>query len=91
MWRGLWRVSGVVTAPDGTSYRPLFFGDMSTCQAVRDAVEGGAVDRGEGGYVEIRAVDVAGRWWGMGYVVRFGDGNGPAWDLLPPDIQEVTV
>ena len=85
----LWRVSGIVTAPDGTSYRPLFFGDLATCQAVRDAVEAGAVERGEGGFVEIRPVSWA---KGPGFVVRFGDGNGPAWDLLPPaDIQEVTV
>lgn len=44
----LYRVSGVVEAPDGTTYRPLFYGDYYAACRVSDAVTDGAHDRGEG-------------------------------------------
>ena len=43
----LYRVSGVVEAPDGTTYRPLFYGDFYAAMRVRDAIRDGAKDRGE--------------------------------------------
>ena len=44
---GIYRVAGVVTAEDGTSYRPLFFGDFFAACRVRDAIRDGARDRDE--------------------------------------------
>jgi len=35
---GLYRVSGWVEAPDGTTYRPLYFGDWWSACRVRDAI-----------------------------------------------------
>lgn len=43
----LYRVTGTVTADDGTSYDPLFFGDWWGCCRVRDAILSGARERGE--------------------------------------------
>ncbi len=43
----LYRVSGVVTADDGTSYEPLFFGDWFAAVRVRDAIVDGAKERDE--------------------------------------------
>ncbi len=43
----LYRVSGIVTAEDGTFYHPLFFGDFFGGGRVRDAIRDGSADREE--------------------------------------------
>ena len=43
----IYRVSGIVTAEDGTFYHPLFFGDFFGVCRVRDAIRDGARDRDE--------------------------------------------
>lgn len=54
---GLYRVSGVVEAPDGTTYRPLFYGDHERAYAVFEAVCVGARERGEAFDVRIVPCD----------------------------------
>jgi hypothetical protein len=54
---GLYRVSGVVTAADGTFYWPLFVGDYPRASAVFSAVCEGARDRGDGWEVRIVPMD----------------------------------
>ena len=53
----LYQVSGVVEAPDGTTYRPLFYGDFYAACRVSSAIVRGAVDRGEGYQVEVTRAD----------------------------------
>ena len=55
---GVWEVSGVVTAPDGSEYQPLFYGDEQQARTVFDAVRAGALDRGEG--IDLVLIDGAG-------------------------------
>ena len=53
----LYQVTGVVEAPDGTTYRPLFFGDFYAACRVSSAIVRGAVDRGESYQVEVTRAD----------------------------------
>ena len=53
----VYRVSGVVEAADGTTYRPLFYGDFYAACRVRDAIADGAYDRGEAFEVNVSRSD----------------------------------
>jgi hypothetical protein len=53
--RGLWRISGVVTAADSTSYRPLVYLAGGLAREVFDAICEGARDRGDGFDVHLAA------------------------------------
>jgi hypothetical protein len=43
----LYRVTGTVTAPDGTQYTPMFWGSWHTAGRVMDAITQGAQERSE--------------------------------------------
>jgi hypothetical protein len=43
----LYRLRGVVTAPDGTAYRPLYWGDFGRVKLVERAIVDGCRERGD--------------------------------------------
>ncbi len=53
----LYRVSGLVEASDGTTHRPLFYGDFYAACRVREAIADGAYDRGEAFEVNVLRSD----------------------------------
>ena len=69
----LYRVSGVVQAADGTTYRPLFYGDFYGACRVRDAIIEGANHRGEG--FDLKVIRAAGR--GRHQIVDYLKGANP--------------
>lgn len=44
----VYRVSGTVEAPDGTTYEPIYWGDLDSVRTVFEAIRVGAWERDEG-------------------------------------------
>lgn len=63
----IYRVAGTVTAEDGTSYHPLFFGDFFAACRVKDAIWDGARDRDESCSVLVDRLEESGEFAFVGF------------------------